>query len=94
MEYLNESNEEFSKRMDILRKEAQERFDNMTPEQQQGLLAAQRRHQRKVRDEIETSFVIETRRKLEITPTEVSEAELKEYLAILERDRIMRENKQ
>lgn len=76
------SGEEFRQ----IQKEAQERFDKMTPEQQQGLLAAQRRHHRKASDEIETSFVIGVRRKLETDPDSVATDEYKAYLAILKRD--------
>ena len=39
-------------------KEAQEHFAKMTPEQQAAFKAAARRHHRKVKDEMETSFVV------------------------------------
>lgn len=46
-------------------KEAEERFKKMSPEEQEALLAAQRRHFRKVRDEIITSNRISERKEKE-----------------------------
>ena len=68
-------------------KEAQEHFAKMTPEQQAAFKAAARRHHRKVKDEMETSFVVGVRKKLEANPDTVTEQEYQEYLKVLERDK-------
>lgn len=48
-----------------MEKEAQEKFEKMTPDEKEAFLAAKRRHSRKVRDEIITSHVIRERKKSE-----------------------------
>ncbi len=45
--------ESFSDEMDRLRKEAREKFDKMSPEEQAILLERQKRHARKVRIEMQ-----------------------------------------
>lgn len=68
-------------------KEAEERIARMTPEQREAFKAVVRRHHRKVKDEIETSFVIGIRKKLEANPEEIDAEEYQSYLRILERDK-------
>lgn len=87
MEYPKETNEEFSARMDRLRKESEERIAKMPPEQQAALRATQRRFARKCQDQADTDFVLRIREQLETSPVSISPEIYQAYLRILEREK-------